>query len=554
MSNVKDRNVSAKNENTISMQDDRSSNCKDGDKRKRNRRNGKNRRPKDETQQFNGKQKAPVRNNASLYFGNPILAEQVSDFSFNQFMGSTDNLGPIKTSSVPTIATYWLNPCPGYSIGDVHTGINVAGLKIFTTLSANNAKTTNYAPQDVTTLILAMGEIISLTEVIKRAMGVAYTYNIRNRSLPLQVVNAMGINSNFITSGDLARLRVRLNTALNRANSIPFFSNIPYLRKCENLYKVYYTDSESPMAQIIIPMPATTWVVNETKSDKGTVLETRGVSIFDNSMTPKSNNASMDNIIDLLNEMITQLMTSATFNYIYSDMLRVFGESSTFYKFELMPEGYSVFPEFNPMFCLQMHNATAVGKPKVGTGSEEETPYNDVYPNPDLLGLRWNPQFMDSVAPDSETYTRLHTFALPQLLDFPHSMGNPDVDQRVDATRYKVMFKLNGTIVEDATFPDHYLSFVSYLYPGKTKLDAFYVSVWDDQNVTGEAAKELAATKSKFDYDILTYAVKRITGGTVPNYDIIGDIDFWTLVDYQYLKGVNDLCAAGLYELREVKS
>lgn len=242
--------------------------------KKRSRRKG-NKRPSGrnsmdyETRQFSGKQSAPVRNNASMYFSNPILADQVSSFSFNQFMGSKDSLGPVGTFSAPTIATYWMNPCPGYSIGDVHTGINVDGLKLYTILSANNAKTTQYAPQDVTTLILAMGEIISLSEVIKRAMGVAYTYNVRNRTLPLQVVTAMGIDPAFITTGELARLRIRLNTALNQANAIPFFGNIPYLEKCKRLYQVYYMDSESPMSQLIIPMPMTTWRLNEGVSSTG---------------------------------------------------------------------------------------------------------------------------------------------------------------------------------------------------------------------------------------------------------------------------------------------
>lgn len=552
MSNKNCNNNMPKNEKVMEDKSGKTDN-RDASRNNRNRR-GSNRRNKgrEETKQFNGKQDAPVRNNAGLYFSNPLLADQVSSFSFNQFMGSTDNLGPIKATSAPTVATYWMNPCPGYSIGDIYTGINVAGLKIFTTLSANNAKTTNYAPQDVTTLILAMGEVISLTEVIKRAMGVAYTYNIRNRSLPLQVVSAMGIDPSFITNGDLAKLRVQLNTALNRANTIPFFSNIPYLRKCENLYKVYYTDSESPMAQLIIPMPMTTWIINEMASSKGTVLETRGVSIFDDHMKPLKQNRPLYQIIDLLNHMITGLMTSSTFNYIYSDMLRVFGDKSTFYKFELLPEGYSVFPEFNPMFCLQMHNATAIGAPMAGVGAEEETPYNDVYPNPELLGLRWNPRFIASTSPSAYAYTLMHTFALPQVLDFPHSMGNPDVDQRVDATRYKAMFKMNGNVVEDATFPDHYVSYVSYFRPDVKVQDEFQVSVWDS-NSSAEFNKTWTAVKSKFDYDILTYFVQEISTGEVPDYDVFGDLDFWTTIDFNYLKGVNDLCAAGLYELREVK-
>lgn len=525
---------------------------------KKNGKNARNRkRPRnkfnDERKQFQGKQKAPVRNNASLYFSNPILAQQVSDFSFNQFMGSEDCLGPVSASSAPTIATYWINPCPGYSLGEVITGINVDGLKLYTTLSANNAKTTNYAPQDVTTLLLAMGEVISLTEVIKRAMGVAYTYNVRNRSLPIQVVTAMGIDPAFITAGHLATLRVQLNTVLNRANSIPFFGNIPYLEKCRTMYQVYYADSESPMAQLIIPMPMTTWTINETISNKGTVLKTTGVSLFSDDMTIRSSNRPLYEMIATLSNMVTQLMTSSTFNYIYSDMLRVFGDKSSFFTFDLLPEGYAVFPEFNPMFNIQMHNATPVGVPLAGAGAEEETPWNDVYPNPELLGLRWNPQFMDSVNPSPGIYTRFHALSAPQVIDFPHSMGDPTVDQKVDATRYKVMFKMNDKVIEDATFPDHYVSYVSYLCPGETIITNTATAIWTDKLAVSEWQRR-TAIKSKFDYDTLTYVAKEISKGEVTSYDIVGDLDFWTTIDFAYLKGVNDLCAAGLYEMRSVKT
>lgn len=144
-------------------------------------------------------------NDPNWYFLNSDVARQVAAISFDQYLGVTSTVpGSYVDASdndqeidyklnVPSILVLGINPSPG--IADTSTeGINLAMLKLYSTLSSQNAKTTAYAPQDLAILMLQLGEVISIMEHMRRAFGIAFTYSHRNRTLPKQILSAMGFD------------------------------------------------------------------------------------------------------------------------------------------------------------------------------------------------------------------------------------------------------------------------------------------------------------------------------------------------------------------------
>lgn len=511
-------------------------NGKQNNRQKNNKRRGSSDKNKSNRRNGGPRNQTKPTNNASMYFTNTELANQAAQFSFSNYLGQSQLSTAFGTDAIPTVLTLAVNPSPGVSDGSLTNGINITGLRTYTRLSAGNAKTTNYAPQDVSTLILAIGEVISMFEVAKRAMRVAYTYNQRNRALPLGIIRATGIDPEFVTSGKIAPLRLKLNYLINSFNQVPILANVSYFAKCAEVYANYYTDSQGMMTQYYVFTPFSTWVLDETAVETGSILKTVPVCIGGHNRI-----MSMETLLDKIGGMINAILSSSTFNYIFSDILRLCGPSDLL-TIPLLSEAESQLPVYDPMKLLQIHNSVAMGSANINAKYEKgvNTPNNDVYPNVELNGLEYYPTLSGCAGSDF-------------IVDFPHSDGNPDLDQKVDATRYIGSVNRDGEGKVDflnSTLPDHYIVDYSFFFD-----EDIVFSAQSYNDVTGTVAASVtnllyvASSVAKFDYHpILHY---RNTADA--KMYTFGDVDFFTSIDVKYLQRFNDLAFQGLFEFRTNK-
>lgn len=486
-----------------------------------------------------GKQKAPIRNNSALYFASDTLAKQVSNISFNQFMGST--VPQFNGTHIPNLATglsVRLNPSIGFTEGDPNDGINTQALNLYATLSNSNSKTTLYAPQDVMTLILAVGEIISMIENGRRVLGVSMTFNERNRTYPRGVIKTLGFDPDTVLKG-IANHRTDLNVIINEFNATPLLANIPYLVKCHNIYTTYFLDSESPMAAYWAFIPYSTWKLDEISYDQGTILRTSSV---DGTVGYDDHYWKWEDYLTQLRSMVNALFGSATYNAIYSDILRL-GDKIPQVKVALIEDDYVVLPEYNPMMNLQVHNSVALEPPQpaANLGNEAKarfTPENDVYPDVERNTLKQVPPF--KATNQNEIYT------CDRILDFPRSLGDPDIDQRIDATRYITCSQALVTFDDQLylgrpVMPDHYV--VQYtLHYGVNQTSTFGSYLY-------------RITKNSLIFNLLSIDNGPMIGlSEDDNNTQIGgyatDLDWWTTVDYEWLYRLNDASLQGLFTMR----
>lgn len=518
-------------------------------------------------------------NNPDWYIIDQTTADQASGFSFANFIGEPINIGTngksdIKNSenSVNVGATMRIGLMP--SLGSVGMGlsaktaaINQQGFKMYSRLSSVNSKNTQYLPNDITTMILAIGELIKMVNWGQRALGLAWVYNLRNRTMPKRLIEASGFDPDDLFA-NLAQYRISFNTLMVQANKIPFPSNINYFNKCAQVYSSVYKDEETDMSQLYVFAPDSTWLIDETGAE-GTILRTH---YFKGGRTGTE---SFSNYLIILESMINTMLTSATYNYVYADIVNFAAKNSgkmnmQMLNFATVPDDYIVLPEYNEPMLSQIHNLSVMYKP-IGNGSaltylvnyadgtsETFTNDNDVIPNVDTLSMFYKPAF----AGRGDGADELAAFmsSADKILDFHTS--SPNTGMRLEATRLtsgcrKVKANETGDphtwICSDLVSADNY---VSTLYvagvEGKTSYEISHNGIlFRDNIILGFSIYTLGLISQFKDKPIFYIGdvdkdEKDEVVGKVQS--VFSDLDFFTTIDMDTLKRINDLSLYGLFE------
>lgn len=498
-------------------------------------------------------------NDPNWYFTDAAMADQVSQLSFQQLAGYPIDFGSYQLS-VPNMVKVELNPCPGVinssdygsALLNKSSGINLAGFRIFSKLSAYTGRTATYGPQDISTMILAMGEVITVMEWIRRAFGVANAYSLRNRSYPREAITwgmMIDIQDFF---ANFANYRTRFNTLVTMVNQLPIPVGIKYFEKCRSLYEKVYVDADSSMAQSIFTNPFTTWILDESSDPRGSILAT----------TPWHSNAAMNdldtnvktmkNYLDTADLMIGALLNSSSLQVVYTDLLNLsLKVGQTFWKMDYLPDGYLVTPEYNPGILLQIHNSSWTGEPVQGSEltSPHVTKLNDVVPNANTNSLYYNPGFstMQPSTPDGRWYPRTNDNVIIDMMT-----DTPTVVDRVECTRYcsisgTTPYGTNNTRACDAVLPDHYITGVSLYYMDSSLSSSLRwcnTSIFTSPRYKDvvSAASQITAFPRVFELNASTFKLTGI---------FAGDLNFYTVVDSLYLRRLHQFMTLGLYDLRK---
>lgn len=499
--------------------------------------------------------------NPNWYFTDKELAEQASRFSFRSFIGNGELVGH---ASLPSICTLALNPSIGGNVkgATAYTAaVNMAARKIYSRLATKSGRASNYAPQDVLTLILAMGEILSISSHMRRALGLAMTYNNRNRDFPSHIIKALGFDPDDLFS-NLGIYRVKFNTIINQINKIPIPRNISWFEKAQAIYDNVFMDSPDQMAEIYAFIPATTWIIDESSYEGGTILKT--MAACHNSWTA---NYTIPRVflswMNDLSAMIEAVMTSTTFNYIYGDILNLSAnENVELLQVGIVPEDYGVVPTYDAEILLHIHNANvllAKGNGSTTITYDEDlghiTPNNDIYPDPNTNNLIQAPLFGIPHTSSLEPSVAVEVIGSQDIVDFPY--GNPDLTERVEATRFSS--RLNPYFVKRFaegevlsiiawTLPDHYATAIELWVNGEQTTTLSQVPYRTTTYSAGTATAIAAAVKhSPFRYHPFFYGLNISTGQITA---VLGELNYFTRLDMNWCERINELCYQSLFEIR----
>lgn len=528
---------------------------------------GKGKKPQDrksydKKERYEVETSAEGNNDPSWYIPNPMVMDQATRVSFDDFIGvpvefdPSGSLSLLKSTVKPgAIMQVFMNPSPGYTGKDDPkvAAINQQGFRTYARLSSINAKNTNYLPQDVTTMILAMGELISMISLAQRAYGLLWTYNVRNRTMPSTLVDAAGVKASDLRA-QAAPFLIRLNTLIVEANKIPFPSNIDYFKKCAQLYSTVYRDSETDMSEVYVPVPATYWRILEDVVPEGTILKTTRLLDEGINYVP----LQCKDLLDRIEAIINTMLTSATYNYVYSDIINLATKDASVQMLQFTPVdfNYTVSPVVDREFLLKINNATILGAPvKAGWQHDplDHTDENDVIPDVDSMCLIYAPQF-SSMEP---------SLGLDKIINF--SNDAPSMEERLVATRLFNAAPLHrmGEVVAPAVetsyayyttkngiaMGDHYISSINIITDDVQEPDL----IVPHSGIIEASGDESISILTRFSQHPYIYEFIMDTPAMTQSLEgILGDMDFFTNLEFATINKVNKLALFALFDVKDV--
>lgn len=366
--------------------------------------------------------------------------------------------------NIVTATSYMMNPglelqgagIQSFNSGD-YSAINVASRKMYAELSASNAKTSQYAPQDIATLILALGQVIAISEHLKRVYGIAKHFNFYSRHIPEHILTSMRISYSGSYLADLSEFRSELNQAISKIDTIIFPAGLAYFKKCKYIYQNLFVDRDEKMVTYHSMAPYSTWILDEESNPQGSVLKT----------VTLAGKTYMDQLRNL-ETMIEAILTSSTFNYIFADIINLANRNvlqAEGINIEPLPIDYTIEPIYSEQFNWQVMNMTIFPIPNgsitdPGYDSSKMTPSNDVLPNADKSTLVYSPYARsENTADVNQRYKNLSRYIPSTPIRLPDT--NPSHDLFVELLAYHGKCKFDNTQKETPRIyleqvPDYY--------------------------------------------------------------------------------------------------
>jgi hypothetical protein len=307
--------------------------------------------------------------------------------------------------------------------------------------------------------------------------------------------------------------------------------------------------------------PATTWILDESSYEEGSVLRTIPVTITSiSSYIPITRN--MSSHLENLRSMVQALLTSTTLNYIYGDILNYSSKFNVKLLYlNTIEDSYTVMPQYDQEVLLHIHNMLLIGSPTVDISGDrvpatpifaEYTPYNDVFPDVNNNSIIYNPVFKNYSAITAQNLIDMKV-GLMDIVDFP--FGAPDLVGKIEATRFQIRNDVGISEGEKSlayineqgdiagmvatVLPDHYPTYITMYAPGDVK-STMNCSFRQDFSPT------LAHFISKFDNAPLIYFANTETGIN----SIIGDVNYYTNLPSDVLARMCNITYQSLFELR----
>lgn len=316
-------------------------------------------------------------NDPSWYAENEQLLKDAASLSFPYSIGTpfyTDDEASIFSNAyelskgTPGIMALKYRSCPGVATSGV-SPINIAAKNLYSFVRHANSGHANYDSPDLMLYFLAMDSVYSWYAELVRLYGVARTYSVRNKYMPVAYMEALGFDPDDILA-NMANLRYFINLTCVKINALAVPSNSSYLARHIWMNSHLFADAPGTRFQTYAYVPEGHYVYDETGSPRGGYLK----------YTPKTAKMTYAQVVDYTNAMLQPIITSEDMGIMSGDILKAFGDNIVVV--HPIAEDYTIGPEYTEEVLMQIHNTRFVGGVKSNDNITQDPNNGDILYRP----------------------------------------------------------------------------------------------------------------------------------------------------------------------------
>lgn len=338
-----------------------------GNKGSKNKRSSTN-RDKDSGRVNNpkdSKKTEPTKGNGGFSFSSPAIANIVNATSaiavrniagnpismptpYRNADGTSTGSGEF-TAAPPefvlpgVVGIHWI-PTIGSPRGKQTDPINLAARNIWMNLRGLYSNRIPYTAGAIIQYVLALDGIVTAYQYVKRAYGVIYAFDARNRYVPDALLTAMGIEPHDFRA-HIPELRVMMNKLATQLNSFGIPADIRLILDHVDMTSHIYMDGTATNSMYLVPSPSFVWKMDWAKN------ELVPLQVASDTGTLKT----FSEINQMLETLVEAFVNNEDVYQIASDMMRLYQNLATIAPLE---ETFMISPEYDERFLELMHNAT----------------------------------------------------------------------------------------------------------------------------------------------------------------------------------------------------
>ena len=295
-------------------------------------------------------------NDPSWYAENEQLLKDAASLSFPYAIGTpfyTDTDASIFSNAyelskgTPGIMALNYRSCPGVATNGV-SPINIAAKNLYSYVRHANSGHANYDSPDLMLYFLAMDSVYSWYAELVRLYGVARTYSVRNKYMPVSYMEALGFNADDILA-NMANLRYFINLTCVKINALAVPSNSSYVARHIWMNSHLFADAPGTRFQTYAYVPEGHYAYDETGSPHGGYLK----------FMKKQAKMTYAQIVEFTNNILQPIITSEDMGIMSGDILKAFGDNIVIV--HPIAEDYAIGPEYTEEVLMQIHNSRLLG-------------------------------------------------------------------------------------------------------------------------------------------------------------------------------------------------
>lgn len=312
-------------------------------------------------------------NDVSWYSKNEQMLKDAASFSYNRPLGSeigatrifSPNVSPqfnytanASATSVAGVMNLLTAITPGLST-DYTSPINLAAQNIYSFVRYENSGAKNYEPADLMFYLLSLDSGYAMWNFLKRAYGIARSYNQKNWYYPRVFIESQGIDFDDLMA-NLSDFRLYLNTMASRLMSFCVPAVMPLFVRHSWMFSNIWKDADNDKAQCYQFIPAYFFQYQEVSTAAGSLQPIQWLSYT-------ANNANYSNQVNptlktfaqikqYADGIINALSMSEDIGVMSGDILKAYGQDKLF-KLSPVEADYVCTPTYAEDVLNQIHNA-----------------------------------------------------------------------------------------------------------------------------------------------------------------------------------------------------